>query len=161
MAIIDGKVLVWVDANIAHKLKVVNDVLNIKEEEIKPMIQKLKDDISDMEDWLDDDLASFRLHAQKARNTYKKVVEEEMEATYELWEKMSDLRSETREKLDKTRELTKSVKHDICQINESLKNCSIWGLNDLMKLVEKVNSMPDRDRDLLVQLVELKRNKAV
>ena len=105
-----GRTLIWIDDSLAKKLEILNDTVELKENDIKSIVKELKNDIENIGECIDEDVVSFRYHAQKVRDSYKKVVDEEIEKTNELWETMDKLRTETRERLNKTRELTASIK---------------------------------------------------
>lgn len=154
-----GRTLIWIDDNLAKKLEIIDDVVKLTDNDIKDIIKGLKDNISVLDETIDEDVVSFRYHAQKVRDSYKKVVDEEIDKTNELWEQLDVLRSETRNKLDKTRELTKSIKEDIVEIQKGINNCNLYGVDHFLELVVQVNNMSEANRELLCKLLDLKRNK--
>jgi len=154
-----GRTLIWIDDNLAKKLEIIDDVVKLTDNDIKDIIKNLKDSISVLDETIDEDVVSFRYHAQKVRDSYKKVVDEEIDKTNELWEQLDVLRSETRNKLDKTRELTKSIKEDIVEIQKGINNCNLYGVDHFLELVVQVNNMSEANRELLCKLLDLKRNK--
>lgn len=154
-----GRTLIWIDDNLAKKLEIIDDVVKLTDNDIKDIIKGLKDNISVLDETIDEDVVSFRYHAQKVRDSYKKVVEEEIDKTNELWEQLDTLRFETSNKLDKTKELTKSITEDIKYIQESISKCNLYGVDKLLEMIEKVNYMNESDRELLYKLLDFKRIK--
>lgn len=154
-----ARTLVWVDERFAKELEMIDDVAKINEEDIKKFIGWLKSDIENMKECLDDDVVAFRNHAAQVRTAYQKVVEEEIQKTGELWEKMEYLRAETKEKLDKTRELTQSTKRDLEEIQDMLSKIRIYGVDDLLKLVERIGYMNEVDKGILYGVLQARMVK--
>ncbi len=152
-----GKTLVWIDENIAKKLQIIDEVAEIKDKDLKKIIQQLKDDIDTMKECVSEDVIDFRYYAQQVRDSYKKVVEEELQKTYELWEQLSKLRIETKNKLGLIQDLTQSIAKDIELIQKNLLKFNIYGLDQLLQVLTKFKDIPDEDKELLYKLFEIKK----
>lgn len=144
--------IMWVDEELVNKITMLDEITEITSVQTKDLIKEFKDDIETYSDCMDEDLLQFRAHAEKVRNTYKKVVDEEIEVTYELWNSLDKKRCETHKKLEESRELSKSIKSDVKLINDTLNGSSIYGVQNYLDLVERVSNLSDKDKDLMQKL---------
>ena len=151
-----GKVFAWIGEDLAKRLKFVDDTVELSETDIKRIIKDLRDEISLMDECLEEDVISFRHHAQRVRNSYKQVADEEIRATQDMWESLHTLRCETQKRIEQSRELTQSIKGDIKEIKTALDTINVYGLDRLLDLIYKVKNMSDKERDMLSQLLSLK-----
>jgi hypothetical protein len=149
--------ILWVPKGLAAEIKALGDITELTEGQTKGIIKRMKADIETYQDCLDDDVLQFRAHAEKVRNSYKKVVDEEMERTYEFWDALEIKKVETAKRLEESKKLTRSISDDLKHIQTALNSANIYGIKDLLELVEQVKHMPAEDRELLQGLLDIKR----
>ena len=148
--------LVWVPKDLLREVQVFIDV-GYTEEQIKKLRQRFRDDIETYDELMDSDLVEFRAHAVKVRNSYSKVVDEEIDATYQLWESLAEKRTEAQKKLEETREITRSIKSDVDELKSEIKNLSLYDLEKLLSVIEQVKYMNESDKQLLIDVFNVRR----
>lgn len=151
--------IIWVSKDLVRKLQLLEECDIITTEEITKIIKDLKDEISLMDDALDQNVLSFRAHAQKVRDLYKMVVDEEISKTYDLWNEMDIKRCEVQTKLEDIRRITKTVKDDLMACKTELSTLNVYGADRVVELLTKFQSLSSDDKDLLTDLCNLRRNK--
>lgn len=153
-----GNKMIWVDEYLASKLEIVNDVAKLKTDgDLAKVIKKLEDDISTMAECLDENVLRFKLHSQQTRDSYEKTVQEEVDKTYELWEKCEDLRSDAKKKIDTMLPTIKTVSEELGRLNESMNKINTYRIDKLFELIDKFNSMSDDDKNVLAKLLEYEK----
>ena len=155
-----GNKMVWIDESLAAKLEIVNDVAKLKTDgDLDKVIKMLTDDTNTMAECLDENALRFKLHAQQTRDNYEKVVKEEVDKTYELWEKCEDLRADVRNKIDTFIPVFKSVNSELDKLNQSMANINTYRIEKLIELVYKFKEMSEEDKNMLAKLLDYERDK--
>lgn len=149
-----GKELIWVEAELVPKIEFIQDILKLKGEDISKAIDKLAEDTNVLTtDNIDTSLLEIKLHAAKVRDTYKELVDKEIEETGKLWEECDTRIYESRTKI-------KEVKDNFASLSESIKSCSLnldkWEMNrfsEAMDLIDRFNRYSDEEKALLKGLM--------
>lgn len=152
-----GNKMIWIDEKLADKLEIINDVVKIQDEDINKIIKRLAEDTNLMTECLDENVLRFKLHAQQTRDSYKKVVEEEIEKTYELWEKCDELRSETKDKIKTLLPVISDVNNQLEKLDKSISKINTYGIDRLIDLVEKFKQIPTDEKQMLAKLLDYKK----
>lgn len=155
-----GNKMVWIDETLAAKLEIVNDVAKLKTDgDLDKVIKMLTDETNNMAECLDENTLRFKLHAQQTRDNYEKVIKEEVDKTYELWEKCDDLRADARKKIDTMLPIIKSVSNELSELNKTMSQINTYNIDKLIELVYKFNNMPEDDKNMLAKLLDYDRRK--
>ena len=149
-----GKELIWVESELAPKIEIIQDIFKLKGEDISKAIDKLAEDTNVLTtDNIDTSLLEIKLHAAKVRDTYKELVDKEIEETGKLWEECDTRIYESRTKI-------KEVKDNFTSLAESIKSCSLnldkWEMNrfsEAMDLIDRFNRYSDEEKALLKGLM--------
>lgn len=153
-----GNKMVWIDETLAAKLEIINDVAKLKTDgDLDKVIKMLTDDTNTMAECLDENALRFKLHAQQTRDNYEKVVKEEIDKTYELWEKCDDLRDDVRNKIDTFIPTFKSISNELDKLKQSMDTINTYKIERLLELVDKFKEMSEEDKDMLAKLLDYKR----
>ena len=151
------KELVWLDKNVAAKIDVLQDVVRLRGEEIEKIITRLTDETKILTtDNIDTTLLEMKLHAQKVRDTYKQVVDEELEKTDTLWDECDEKIYESRTKISQVTNSFIDLNREVEKLESSLNNLPIYQIEEIMKLLDKFNSYSDKDKELLKILLKSK-----
>jgi ribosomal protein L14E/L6E/L27E len=152
-----GNRLVWIEEELAGKLEILNDVVKLNRDKgIDELIKSIEADTKIMSDSLDENALQFKLHAQKVRSGYEAVVQEELDKTYELWEKCEELRKQAKEKTKEILPMIESASKHIENLKSKLSSLDIYGLDRIFDLVNKFNSMSKEDKELLSKMFSIK-----
>lgn len=150
-----GKELIWVEAELVPKIEIIQDILKLKGEDISKAIDKLAEDTNVLTtDVIDTSLLEIKLHAAKVRNTYKELVDKEIEETSKLWEECDARIYESRTKI-------REVKDSFSLLADSINSCSFnlgeWEMNkfsEAMDLIDRYNRYSDVEKELLKGLMK-------
>lgn len=150
-----GKELIWVDAELVPKIEIIQDILKLKGEDISKAIDKLADDTNVLTtDNIDTSLLEIKLHAAKVRDTYKELVDKEIEETGKLWEECDNRIYESRTKL-------KQVENSFRELSSSIKACGdnldLWKMkqfSEAMDLIDRFNRYSEEEKVLLSGLLK-------
>ena len=148
-----SKELLWVEKSLIQKLKLLDEVEEIKEKDIKDVIKKFNEDITEIiTDNIDSNVLNLRLKAQQIRDSYENVVNEEIEKTNELWEQLDEKRYEINSKLNNMRDRVNSISNEINNIKQQIHNIDFYGIDKLLECIDKINNLREDDKILLKQL---------
>lgn len=148
-----GKKFVWVSEELIGELEDVD----LTFENMVKIITGFQKEINTMTECVDENVVGFRYHAQKVRDDYKKVVEEELAKTYELWEQMNQLRNEASQKLQEVVGVTKTITPIIIEIKHALNNINLYGVDKLLEVTNKIAYMGDQEKELLFKLLQIEK----
>jgi hypothetical protein len=155
-----GNKMVWIDEALASKLEIVNDVAKLKTDgDIDKVIKMLTDDTNTMAECLDENALRFKLHAQQTRDNYEKVIKEEIEKTYELWEKCEDLRADVRKKIDNFIPAFNAISNELGKLNKSMENINTYKIEKLIELIYRFKDMSEEDKNIMAKLLDYKRTE--
>ncbi|MBU5331753.1 hypothetical protein KQI61_06050 [Anaerocolumna aminovalerica] len=155
-----GQKMIWIDESLAAKLEIVNDVAKLKTDgDLDKVIKMLTDDTNNMSECLDENALRFKLHAQQTRDNYEKVVKEEVDKTYELWEKCEDLRDDARKKIDTFIPVFKSISSELDKLKQSMTDINLYKIEKLIELVYTFKQMSEEDKNMMAKLLDYSREK--
>jgi len=159
----EEKDLVWLPKSVAAKVKLVETV-----EEADSVIQeyiktKRQDFTRELEN-LDDDVLTFKGVCLKHRQELKKVYDEQADLLDKLWEDCGDMGSKIhRHAVAMAAELApltaevKSLKSSIEEVKRLINEVSFYPAQQFVSTVESVARMDDKTKDLLRDLLDLKK----
>lgn len=150
-----AKELIWVEAELVPKIEIIQDILKLKGEDISKAIDKLANDTSCITtDTIDTSLLEIKLHAAKVRDTYKELVDKEIEETGKLWEDCDSRIYESRTKI-------KQVENSFRELSSSIKSCADnldrWDMNkfsEAMDLIDRFKEYSNKEKELLKGLLK-------
>lgn len=148
------KELLWVEKSLIQKLKLLDQVEEIKEEDIKGIIKNFNDDIEIIKEDVNSSVLDLRAKAQSVRETYESVVKEEIEANTKLWEDLDEKRCESVKKINSARDSINSIQDDVDRLKKSISSIDFYGIDRVIECIEKINNMRPEDRELLSKLFD-------
>lgn len=148
--------MIWIDEELAGKLEIINDVAKVNNEDLDKVIKRLSDETNTMSECLDENVLRFKLHAKQVRDNYKKVVDEELDQTYRLWEECEEKRDEVDKKVKATLPVIKSIGEELGKCNKAIENVNTYGIDKLINLVERFKDIPDDEKEMLAMLLNYK-----
>ncbi len=142
------KEIVFIPKVMKDKLQQIEDGV-IEQHEIKDIIANFNREIKLMNDEVDESALLFRHHAKKVKEKYKEVVEEEIESLNEFWESLDQKRYEVSKKLNGLHERIKTTKDDLLELKKMTDSIGVYGLTELIQLIDKIKYMSPKDKELL------------
>lgn len=150
-----AKELIWVEAELVPKIEIIQDILKLKGEDISKAIDELANDTSCITtDSIDTSLLEIKLHAAKVRDTYKELVDKEIEETGKLWEDCDTRIYESRTKI-------KQVENSFRELSNSIKSCADnldrWDMDKFsqaMDLIDRYKGYSNKEKELLKELLK-------
>ncbi len=132
--------IVWLPKSLAKKVKDNTDEKLVEQEILKYLDDSRKDVRRSLE-ILEEDVVSYRALMVKARQSFEKAKNEQLDASYKLWEKFDKEMPKLSEKIKTLEEKLSPVKETVDGLEESLKNMSTYRIKDLVELIEKLDSI--------------------
>ncbi|MFD1402038.1 hypothetical protein [Robinsoniella peoriensis] len=151
-----AKELIWVESEVASKIEIIQDILKLKGEDISKAIDKLANDTNCITtDNIDTSLLEIKLHAAKVRDTYKELVDKEIEETNVLWEACDERICESRTKI-------RQVENTFRELSSSIKSCADklnrWDMDKFsqaMDLIDRYKRCSEKEKELLKGLMNI------
>ncbi len=140
------KEYIYLPKDLVKKIKDLEDNKLI-EQAIDEYFEETKRDLKVNLEEIDDRVLEYRGLMVKAKNEFKKAKEEQIEASYILWEEFDKEMPSIRTKIE-------ALKNEISPITKELKELSIelnkvktWEIKDLLEIVKEVSKYLDYNND--------------
>ena len=150
------KELLWIDKGLVNKLKLLEEVEEIDQVEIKKYIREFNEQVETLSEEVDSSVLGLRAKAQKVRETYKKVVEDEITSIDKLWCELDNKRYESTNKISQASKSISSIQDEVNRLKRSIKEIDFYAINNVIELVDKVSNMNSKQLELLEKLVKFK-----
>lgn len=131
---------VYLPKSLCLKLKQFRDS---KEQEklIEGFIKECKDDLKLNLESYDDELLIFKASMIKAKNAFEKVKQEELDASYKIWEKYDNELFELKNKVNNARLAIEPLKNDLKSLNEEFGKLPIYNIENAVKLIGQLDTV--------------------
>jgi len=143
-----NKELVWVSKELLEKVQDLESVFE-DHQKVKNLIESFKGEVEQFTYDVEDSVSVFRRQSEKIKSTYKEVVDKEIESLQEFWEEQDKRRAEMINKLADIRKSVHTVSDDMQVMRKELNSLNIYGLDKLVELIDKINGMSDREKEVL------------
>ena len=155
------KELIWVEKEFAEKYIILESEKNKNEERIKALdeyIEKIKDaskqDFKANLESLEEDVAIYTGLMLKVKQAFGKAKEEQLNASYELWENFDKELPRINEKINKILEQIKPLEEKINTINTISEKIRTWNIDRLSESLIKISNLYNQDDKLIKFLLE-------
>lgn len=146
------KKLLWVEEDLVENLQLLDEVEEISQEKIKEYIKKFNEDVDCLSENVDASILELRAKAQRVRDSYEKVVNEEIEKSYELWEVLDTKRCESREKAKELRVDIEGISSEITSLKNNIKTINFYAIDSLIEAIDKISRLDNNGLELLNKL---------
>lgn len=150
-----SKELLWVDTKLVDKLKLVDNVSELYEEDIKGYFSDLQKEIKDFSTDIDSNVLDIQLKAQKLRESYKDTVEKEIETSRLLWEELDAKRYENFERINEAKDIIGTIEKDISGLQKKIDRINFYAIDRIIETIDKLTNMDDKQIELLKKLLEM------
>lgn len=143
----NGKVLVWVEPELAAEIEELNNGTTV-DELVKKYIEKNELDIQAHIDALNENVIRYKGIMAEMRKSFKDAYGESAAKSYEVWEEF-DRNDLSFKKIRDAKNVLAPVIADLKEINYLLKEINLHDLEQLVEILRVVNMMSDSTRELL------------
>lgn len=148
---------VYIDNEIEPYLDILIDCIKLKGKNIKDEIERIVNDTNLIGECLEDNFLNFKLHSKNVRDEYRKAVDEEIRKNEECWQKCDELIRNSKPSIIKAKAEINELISETTRLNCILDSVSFYKIENLIKLVERFNQMPDEDKKMLSKLLEISK----
>lgn len=146
MAITEEKDLIWLPKSLVKKIKDIEDTKTI-EAEIYKYIEESKKDLRINLESLDDDVLLYKAYMIKAKNAFEAAKNEQLEASYALWEKFDTELYEVRKKVEKVKEVMNPIKQELEELKTLMNSVKTYDIEKLLEVIKTIATYLSYDGD--------------
>jgi hypothetical protein len=151
------KDLIWVPKNVADEYKKMESDAG-QLEFIEKYIEETRKDLKLDLDNFEDDVIKYRGLMLKAKETFRKAKEEELQANYDLWENFEMEKPAISEKINSIVNLLDPLKNELNEISGILKKIDLYELQNLEKTLNSIHNLYG-DNKAMVEFLMLNYKK--
>ena len=143
---------VWLPESLAKKIKEAES----EEKQllfVNKYLEECKIDMRSEIESLDEDLLIFKSKMLTAKLEFKKAKDEQLDASYELWEKYDKDLEKTRIKTDKMLKVLTPLTQELKKIDELFSNIKSYDLERFLKLIKSVSNLYGTEKEMFKFLV--------
>jgi uncharacterized coiled-coil DUF342 family protein len=146
-------VSLYIPKSLAKQLK---DIQNGEETNkvILKYIEAVKNDIRLNAETFEPEILSFRAAIAKAKQEFEKAKNEEIDTFEAIWDNYDKQISEIKNKIKVLKETVEPLKKEMNELNKSLSALSIYGVDNLLTLIQKVQTLSENDAKALSFFIE-------
>ena len=108
---------------------------------------------------LEDNFLNFKYYSKEVRDKYEEAVNAEIEKSEQVWLRCEDLIAKSRPTCTKITKDLDELLEVINKIHRSLDALAIYKIEELIKVIEKFNQMPEQEKQLFAKLLEVTHEK--
>lgn len=145
---------VHIDNEIEPYLDILIDCVKLRGSDIEKQIKRITSDTDLMGECLEENFLNFKLHSKKVRDEYEKAVSEEISKTEKVWEKCDEMIANSKPSIAKATNQLLDLKKSINEIDKALDIISVYKAEKVIELIDKVNSMSEKDKEILLKIIK-------
>lgn len=167
----------YITPELASEIKVIEDTYEITASQLKDILQdrdavtrELAKHLSDTKETLadtalgmDEAIIRYRADMLSFRDSFKKAKDEELNATYSLWEKYDEEIKVLKTKVNESVLALKPLTEALAQVSEGLyrlsKNDAAESFNSIMNMVEKYEALPESSKEVFGKFLDTYKKK--
>lgn len=149
----------WVTPKTAERIKAYSNDKKAYENALMEYIKDVKDSLRSDIEGADEDIIQFKAKMITARDAFKAAKDEQLEATYELWEKYDAEISKVGNFVAAAKQVIIPLKNEVESLNNAVSGLNFSRLESCLNLIDRINNMSQQDREILEKLLELKKEQ--
>ena len=156
----DNQELIWVDKDFAERWKELTKARATREQQlvvfdeyVKGVTDYVRKDFKANLEGLGEDAAMFTGLMLKVKQAFEKAKNEQLNATYELWEKFEAEIPSTKEKVDKILQALDPLEKKLTSINALIGKISTYNIDKLNESLSMMASLYGANREMVEFLV--------
>lgn len=135
----EEKEFVYLPKSMANKIKSAETdktKLNIIDDYIRESKQEIKNNLESLES----DVVQYKAMMLKAKEAFREAKEEQLNASYKLWEKFDKELAEVRTKVEKVKEEIMPIKKILEETKDLLNNINTYQVENLFKSIKEIGN---------------------
>lgn len=134
------KEFVYLPKELAEKIKQIQDS-KVIESIIIDYIDESKREIQANLENLDDDVIKYKGLMLKAKKAFEDAKNEQLTASYALWEKFEDERPNTTEKIESIVNLLNPLVNKLEEVNSLMAKVNLYDLEKFLKILSEISNL--------------------
>ena len=150
------KDLVWVSKELAERIKNVNSEehkIKIFDEYIKKLTVKSREEFEQNLENLEEDVAIYVGLMLRVKKAFKEAKEEQLEASYQLWEKFGEEMPYIEEKIEKVIEEINPVSKKAEELEKAINRRDYHRIEKVTDAILKLSNLWGKEKDMITFLV--------
>lgn len=143
----------YLPKKLAKSLKELEDGIT-QEKLIKQFFEHSKDDLRASLEDLQEGILRYKGMMVTAKQAFKEAKEEQLGASYKLWEKFEKELPDIEEKTRVLTDRLKPLENQLNRLNERINNINVHKLERSVELIEKLNNMAPETKNIFKFLLE-------
>lgn len=131
--------------------------------EIAHHLEETKSDLKFQSESMDEAIIKYRANMLAFRDSFKKAKDEELEATYSLWEKYDEEIKSLKAKVNESVLALKPLTEILTQVSEGLyrlsRNDAAESFNSIMNMVERYEALPEASKEVFGKFLDTYKGK--
>ncbi len=149
----DGKDLIWVPKEIADKYKEMESDAG-KLEFIEKYIEESRQDLKIDLDGFEDDVLQYRGLMLKAKETFRKAKDEEIQSHYDLWENFEKEKPKVSEKINSIIALLNPLKNELQEFKDLFKSIDLHNLQEIERTLNSIRNLYGENKAMVEFLMK-------
>jgi chromosome segregation ATPase len=153
----EGKEIIWVETGFAKKynqLKSDEEKHKAFDEYVEKVSEESKREFKANLDSLDEDVAIYAGLMLKAKQSFEKAKNEQLSASYALWEGFEKELPSVREKIAQITNTIKPLTAELKQIDDLLKSINTYSVERITGVIEKFTNLSGKNKEMFDFLIK-------
>ena len=157
----DKDELIWVEKDIADRIKATQTAVNRREEQLKifneyidSLSERTRKEFRASMEGLDEDSQMFTGLMLRVKQTYEKTLNEQNTALWEVWENFEKEMPKEREKVQKMLDVLRPLLDMLKQVNTEIGKINTWNADKFLETLRALNQCSEKNQDMIKFLVQ-------
>lgn len=152
--------LIWVDKEFAKKYNEMSSESSKKEEQLKILNEYLetvseasRKEFKTSLECLEEDVVIYKGMMLQIRQAFEKAKNEQLKASYELWERFEEEMPKVSEKISAVKSKLEPLKKELDELNSSIEKINTYKIDKVLTTISSFRNMTQPEREVLSFLV--------
>jgi hypothetical protein len=149
--------LIWVSAEVAERFKSMESIEERSkafDEYLEKVKEESKNEFKANLESLEEDVAIYTGLMLKVKQAFSKAKDEQLEASYAIWEKLDAEKPSIKKKTDSIVDMLKPITSELKEINVLIQGINTWNIKDLIESLRILSTLSGTNKEMLEFLVK-------
>ena len=151
----------WVTPSVAEKVKGYEDNIEEREKIVLQYLNEGKEQLKSEINYIKESLGFYKELTDNLKSCFEKVEKEFKESLQEIYETTEEdyikMYRRNIDLIDKAKCSVNKVKEEMKDLQMSVRDCNIYGVDKLLEVVERFSRMSEKEKDLLSKLLNVEK----
>ena len=151
----------WVTPSVAEKVKGYEDNIKEREKIVLQYLNEGKEQLKSEINYIKESLGFYKELTDNLKSCFEKVEKEFKESLQEIYEITEEdyikMYRRNIDLIDKVKCSVNKVKEEMKDLQMSVRDCNIYGVDKLLEVVERFSRMSEKEKDLLSKLLNVEK----